>query len=280
MTIKGENQVRQKILSVFIHSNERLSTALRQLNESSKQILFVVDDNRLKGTLSDGDIRRFLLANGTLDAMVSDAANFKPRFLTTTERGKARTMLEEWHVPAIPIIDEEMKIEDIVFRYESVDVDQAKIRVLEKNDVQLVLEFFDQMAGDTRAMFNRGDVNRIRALKHLCSPENDAQIHFAAVVNNPDGTEIIVGYVFLWDIDKKIPWLGIAVREDWKGHHLGRRLLSHIDEWAEPQGYGGLMLTSVPANIRAHSLYVRMGFEYMGSHPNGEFLYIKRFDKK
>ena len=219
------------------------------------------------------------MRRGTLDAPVSEAANFSPRFLITTEREKARSLLEEWHVPAIPIVDEEMRIEDIVFRYELVDVDQIKMRTLGENDVQLVLEFFDQMAGDTRAMFNRGDVNRIRVIKHLSAQENDGQIHFAAVVKNPDGTELMVGYVFLWDIDKKIPWLGIAVREDWKGHHLGRRLLSYIDDWAEPKGYGGIMLTSVPANIRAHSLYVRMGFEYMGTHPDGEFLYVKRYDK-
>lgn len=271
--------MRQENLSVFINGNERLSVALRQLNETSKQVLFVVDGNRLKGALSDGDIRRFLLSNGNLDATVLEAANLRPRFLFTTERGKARSVLEEWRIAAIPIVDEEMKIEDVVFRYESVDLNQVKMRTLEKNDIQLVLEFFDQMAGDTRAMFNRSDVNRIRVIKHLSAQKSDGQVHFAAVVNNSDGTEVMVGYVFLWDIDKKIPWLGIAVREDWKGYHLGRRLLSYIDEWAKPKGYGGVMLTSVPANIRAHSLYARMGFEYMGSYPDGEFLYVKRYDK-
>ena len=37
------------------------------------------------------------------------------------------------------------------------------------------------------------------------------------------------------------------------------------------------MLTSVPANIRAHSLYARMGFEYFGVYPDSEFLFIKRY---
>ena len=37
------------------------------------------------------------------------------------------------------------------------------------------------------------------------------------------------------------------------------------------------MLTGVPANIRAHSLYERMGFEYCGTHVSSEFLYIKRY---
>ena len=90
----------------------------------------------------------------------------------------------------------------------------------------------------------------------------------------------MVGYVFLWDLDTLIPWLGICVREDWKGNHLGRKLLEHLDSYLQPKGYGGVMLTSVPANIRAHSLYERMGFVYYGNHPSSEFLYIKRYPVK
>jgi len=52
---------------------------------------------------------------------------------------------------------------------------------------------------------------------------------------------------------------------------------NNLDSWAKPKGYGGLMLTSVPANVRAHSLYTRMGFEYFGVYPDSEFLYIKRY---
>ena len=241
-------------------------------------MLFVVDDvGKLVGALSDGDIRRYLLNGGDLKGAVSSAMNPKPKFLFSTEREQAAAFLTEHRIAAVPIVDDELKILDIIFRYEVVDVDSVQIRTLGKDDLGLVIEFFDQMAGDTRAMFNRNDINRLRVIKHLSDGTQDREIHFAATIKESDGREKMVGYVFLWDIDKKLPWLGIAVREDWKGHHLGRRLLSHIDGWALPKGYGGIMLTSVPANIRAHSLYERMGFEYYGSYLDGEFLYIKRY---
>ena len=265
--------------SVLIKETELLSAALRKLCDSSKQIIFVVEDGRLKGALSDGDVRRFLLNGGNLNAPVSAAANYKPTFLMSTEREKASSVLADRHLPAVPIVDEDMNLLDAVFRFDDVDVDSVGIRELSKNDLAMVLEFFDQMAGDTRAMFNRGDVNRIRVIEHLNSLGDDHQIHFAAVVKEADGSEKMVGYVFLWDIDKKIPWLGIAVHENWKGHHLGRKLLAHLDKWAQPKGYGGLMLTSVPANVRAHSLYTRMGFEYFGVYPDSEFLYVKRYER-
>ena len=265
--------------SVFIKEAETLSVALRKLCDSSKQILFVVEEGILKAALSDGDIRRFLLSGGSLNDQVSKAANYNPTFLMSTERGHAEALVAERRLPAVPIVDEDMRVQDVVFRFESVDLDSAKIRVLGKKDLPMLLEFFDQMAGDTRAMFNRNDVNRIRAIKHFSGEpgESGNEIHFAATVIEPDGAEKMVGYVFMWDLDTKMPWLGIAVHENWKGHHLGRKLLAHLDDWAMPKGYGGLMLTSVPANVRAHSLYSRMGFEYFGVYPDSEFLYIKRY---
>ena len=174
-------------------------------------------------------------------------------------------------------MDDELNVIDIVSLYDNVNMDEILIRELIADDLPLLLEFFDQMAGDTRAMFNRNDVNRLRVIEHFNKEVDDDQVYFGAIVKSPDGGEKLVGYVFAWDVNTCLPWLGIAVREDWKGHHLGRRLLTHLDQWALQNKMGGLMLTSVPANIRAHSLYERMGFQYYGVHPSGEFLYIKRY---
>lgn len=267
----------REIESVLIGVDDDMRTAVRKLCACGKYVLFVAEGRKLKGALADGDVRRFLLRDGSLDAPVRDAANFKPDFLFETEREKAEQFIWDNKLTAVPIVDEDMNIMDIVFLHDSVNPDDVYIRVLKKQDMELVLEFFDQMSGSTRAMFNRGDANKMRVIEHLNRTVDDHQIHFAAVVKNDDGTEKMVGYVFLWDIDMKIPWLGIAVREDWKGHRLGRRLLQYLDDYLKPRGYGGLMLTSVPANVRAHSLYTRMGFEYYGVYPDSEFLYIKRY---
>lgn len=264
--------------SILVKENSTIRDALKALCETGKQTLFVTNGtNRLRAAVSDGDVRRHLLSGGDIDDSIMLAANNHPIFLMDTERRLAQGLLREKHIVAVPIVDEDMRVVDVEFLYDSVNVADVRIRVLEKADLPLVLEFFDQMAGDTRAMFDRGSVNRMRVIGHLNRSEEDQQVHFAATVKSPDGFEKMVGYVFLWDIDKKIPWLGIAVREDWKGNHLGRRLLEHLDSWARPKGYGGLMLTTVPANVRAHSLYTRMGFEYFGVYPDSEFLYIKRY---
>ena len=268
-----------ELKSVTISAETTVRTALQRLCENGQQILFVTERGVLRASLTDGDVRRFLLKGGTLEAPVSEAANFKPHYVFTTERRNAETVLSESKFNALPVVDEEMRLIDVVTQHDTVDLGNVKIRELGPADLPMVMEFFDQMAGDTRAMFNRNDVNRLRAIEHLKRTAEDHQVHFAAVVPSEAGGELMVGYVFLWDVDKKLPWLGIAVREDWKGHHLGRQLLAHLDDWAQPKGYGGLMLTSVPANVRAHALYERMGFSYYGVYPDSEFLYIKRYEK-
>lgn len=265
---------------IVIAGSATIREALAKLCANKKRILFVVDGGVLKGALADGDIRRFLLKGGDLGASVIEATNRRPKFLANTERRNAESFLRENDIVAVPVVDDDMVLEDVVFLADNVNLDDARIRPLEKSDLKMVMEFFDQMAGDTRAMFNRGDVNRIRVMEHLSRKDLDNEIHFAAVVKEPDGTDKMVGYVFLWDIDTLVPWLGICVREDWKGHHMGRRLLDHIDHYLKPKGFGGVMLTSVPANVRAHSLYTRMGFEYYGVYPDSEFLYIKRYGVK
>lgn len=269
--------MRKESAAALVESGVNIRQALQRLCDSGRGVLFLVDDGVLRASLSDGDIRRYLLSKaGGIDALAMEAANRSPQFLFSTEREKAASFMDENKISALPIVDESMRVLDVAFLRERVPMDDVVIRELTPDDLGIVLEFFDQMAGDTRAMFNRNDVNRYRVVEYLNSMPKD-QIHFAATVKTDDGSEKMVGYVFLWDIDTKLPWLGIAVREEWKGHHLGRQLLEYIDAWAAPRGYGGIMLTSIPANIRAHSLYSRMGYVYYGVYPDSEFLYIKRY---
>ena len=260
----------------LITGSESLRETLGKLNQTGKRNLFWLENNRLLGVINDGDIRRFILNGGSLNDNVKNAINRHPKFLFDTERNQAERFLAEQNISAVPIVDENLCVLDIVSCFDRVDISEATVRELTADDLPMLLDFFGQMAGDTRAMFNRNDVNLIRATDFFAGRGARDQIHFAAVADQ-GGSEVMVGYVFLWDLDTKIPWLGIAVRESWKGRHLGRVLLEHADKYAISRGCGGIMLTSVPANVRAHSLYTRMGYEYCGNYPDGEFFFIKRF---
>jgi len=151
------------------------------------------------------------------------------------------------------------------------DLDAIAIRPFHADDQDRVSRFFDQMGGETRALFNRADWNRNLAMSFFTNPSPTILPYLAL-----EGDRM-VGYVYLCDMDRGVPWLGIAVSEDWKGRRLGRRLLEYAHAVAKEHGKGGVLLTTAYANLRGQGLYERMGYERLGMHTSGELLYIFRF---
>jgi ribosomal protein S18 acetylase RimI-like enzyme len=150
-------------------------------------------------------------------------------------------------------------------------MDDIVIRPFEAGDRKLVEYFFAQMGSDSRAFFNRDNGNERRALAFFECDDSARIRRWMAVL---DGR--MVGYVFLYKMEKKVPWLGIAVADDMKGRHLGERLIDTTKEYCRENGMSGIILTTHVANIRAQVLYERCGFEHLGTHSSGEFLYIFR----
>ena len=146
-----------------------------------------------------------------------------------------------------------------------------KIREFLPADLPMIHGFFDQMGKESTTFFNQNDVNRNFAVKFV-TEKNKSIIRWLA---EEDGK--MLGYVFLWDIDTTLPWLGIAVREDRKGQGIGKKLVEHANQWAEQNGKGGVMLITASNNTRGQYLYEATGYEKFGVHPSGELLYIKRF---
>ena len=145
------------------------------------------------------------------------------------------------------------------------------IRQFEERDLPIINAFFDQMGPESTKFFNTNEVNRKFALKFV-TEKNKSIIRWLA---EEDG--VMIGYVFLWDIDTTLPWLGIAVHDEFKGQGLGKKLIAHAHEWAIENGKGGVILITAEDNKRGQRLYESMGYQYYGVHPSGELLYIKRF---
>ena len=160
------------------------------------------------------------------------------------------------------------------------DISKHAIREFKIGDRELVLEFFNQMGGESRAFFNRADGNKNNALAFFDkNGDGPNAVRFLSSVTGADGRELMTGYVFAWDMLTGVPTLGIAVREEHKGMGLGRLLIKHLADYLRANNYGGVMLTTSFANVRGQSLYTRMGFSHIGTHTSGEMLYILKFSK-
>ena len=98
----------------FIDEDKTVIEAMKALDEVATKVLFVQKGGILQAALSDGDIRRWILSCGDLNAPVKDVANYHPLSLPKCSHGEAVEFMKEKSVEALPIVDENLRIIDIV----------------------------------------------------------------------------------------------------------------------------------------------------------------------
>lgn len=102
---------------IFIKKNTSIKDALKTLNKTAEKALLVVDDSvKLLGTLTDGDIRRYILSgkNITESADIGGVYNKKPIYISKRMFSieAARETLIKNKIELLPILDEEGKVAD------------------------------------------------------------------------------------------------------------------------------------------------------------------------
>lgn len=107
----------QERLQTFLVKEEyTVVDAMQKLDANTKGILFVVDEKRcLRGALTDGDIRRWLLKTGDLTGKIGRIMNKTPKFLYEKEAGRARAVMEQYVITALPVLNTSGVILDIIF---------------------------------------------------------------------------------------------------------------------------------------------------------------------
>lgn len=145
------------------------------------------------------------------------------------------------------------------------------IRPLKESDKEMVQSFFDNMSERSASFFNVNHGNEKRTMEFFINGKKDHRFFIAT-----DEKEVIA-LSFIWDINTSIPWFGIAVADRYQGQGIGKSLISFVFEELKNAGFGGLFLRTSAENISAQKLYEKCGFERIGIHPSGEYLYIKRW---
>lgn len=100
---------------VYIEEDKSILDAMQQLNKSARKILFVHKDGKLLASLTDGDIRRWILKKGDLQMSVKCAANYNPKYLHEHQVELAARIMKENKIDAVPIVDKEHMIKRVVF---------------------------------------------------------------------------------------------------------------------------------------------------------------------
>ena len=110
-------------LGLLVLSSVTIYDALKVINCCAAQIALVVDEQqRLIGTLTDGDIRRGLLNGATLESPVEQLMNRQFRFVRTTyDNAAALEMMRKLRLAQIPVLDDQgrpsklLLLQDLLF---------------------------------------------------------------------------------------------------------------------------------------------------------------------
>ncbi len=100
---------------IGLNLKSKIIDAIKYIESGKKTIAPVVDNNKLIGTISDGDIRRAILNGSSLEDQINGVFNKDPIYATLETNDEAiRRLLDMHSVEAIPIVDYEMSFIKIV----------------------------------------------------------------------------------------------------------------------------------------------------------------------
>jgi len=103
---------------VLIHKSKNLVEGLQRLNELrnlSRLILFVVDDNeKVVGSVTDGDIRRSIIAEQNLQKTLGEIANPDFKRLYQKDSYQSFEKFRKSDIKILPILNQEGKMVDLI----------------------------------------------------------------------------------------------------------------------------------------------------------------------
>lgn len=89
--------------------------AMNKIDKNARGIIYVCDGMKLKGTLTDGDIRRYILKKGDLSVSVNEIANHNPKYILYEDIAAADNYMKVNNITSVPVINKNHNIVSIKF---------------------------------------------------------------------------------------------------------------------------------------------------------------------
>ncbi len=105
----------ENILENIVKKNETVLKALELLDKSVVKVLFVTEEDKLIGTVTDGDIRRAFLSNISVESTIEKIASYNPKIITSGKENLLNNLFTEYGISAIPEVDEKGQVVKIYY---------------------------------------------------------------------------------------------------------------------------------------------------------------------
>lgn len=98
----------------LIDEQSTMLEAMALLDKVAKKVLFVEREGKLIAAITDGDIRRWILKKGNLEASVKDIANYEPKFIYEKDKALAHQKMRQMSIEALPIVTAQGELISVV----------------------------------------------------------------------------------------------------------------------------------------------------------------------
>ena len=103
-------------LDYIASADDTIEEAWTKIESNKHRSVIVVEDDKLVGTLSDGDLRKAMLKHRLMSTPIREVMNVNFTSLSEEERGRAEEIFTQRDIFLIPIVDMNLKLIDIVVR--------------------------------------------------------------------------------------------------------------------------------------------------------------------
>ena len=87
-----------RISEYIIGPESSILEAMKQIDRNAKGIVYLCEQGKLAGVLTDGDVRRYLLQGGDLRNPVREIANRSPKYIMQEERNRGRVYMKQYQI--------------------------------------------------------------------------------------------------------------------------------------------------------------------------------------
>lgn len=118
---------------MLIEESSDIRTAIEQLEKVRCKVIYVVSEGKLVASVSDGDIRRYVLQDGNVNLPVNHIANYNLSFSIHYEKEKIDDIFSTQKPYSIPIVNYNHEVIEIIF------CDRKRIRRMQSLDCPVVM---------------------------------------------------------------------------------------------------------------------------------------------
>lgn len=99
----------------IVQKNTSIIEAIKKIDMNQRGIVFICDNNILLGTVTDGDIRRYILKYGNFERSILEVANRNPIYTKVGQVIDYQLFMKQQGITALPVLDDNGTLLNVVF---------------------------------------------------------------------------------------------------------------------------------------------------------------------